>query len=290
MTKHLPQQRNPFGDQQAVGSAGHALACFTCPSCKHLSYNRQMCRVTTSLSPQLPGTALQPRQEIRGAQVSQVILSTINQCSWDSMANFVCSTPASPWMNATCGAPCPAPSQLLSTHWALRDDLLLPRAASATCHPKDKACYNLEVFKMKCCIFAAIKFTKCWCFLSAASTKRDVKPHVFIGVLSELLLTEGGSGRRFSKDCWVAERLALTEALVGNFLSWLWKVTRRLVAAFHNVRVEDIFQHFLWEGSVFFSFFQYCHDRTPNWHPQGLLGPHTNEDFQASVSLTGFEL
>lgn len=84
--------------------------------------------------------------------------------------------------------------------------------------------------------------------------KKDVKPHVFMGVLNEeLLLAEAVSGRRFSKDGWVAECLALPEALVGNFVA-LECHRHQLVAAFHNVHVEDVFQQFLWEESVFFSF------------------------------------
>lgn len=50
--------------------------------------------------------------------------------------------------------------------------------------------------------------------------KKDVTPQVFIGA-SELLLAEAGSERRFSKGRSVAERLAFTEAFVGNVPSQL---------------------------------------------------------------------
>lgn len=70
---------------------------------------------------------------------------------------------------------------LLSTHQALREGLLLPLRASATAQI---TCCNWEVFEAKHYILPTVKFMKCWCFFSAASTKKkDVKAHVFMGVL-----------------------------------------------------------------------------------------------------------
>lgn len=158
-----------------------------------------MCRVRTSLSSQLPGTALQPWQEVRGAQVTQVIFSSINRRS----ENCSCV-----WL----------PSLI---PWAPTDGLRLPPAALATSHHTDNMCYSSKVFKVKCCIFPAIKFTKCWCFLSAASTKENPKHKPSCVYGCSQLLTEAGSGRRFSKDCWVAECLVLTKASVSSFLPWL---------------------------------------------------------------------
>lgn len=77
-----------------------------------------------------------------------------------------------------------------------------------------------------------------------------------------------------AKDCWVAECLALTKALEGNFLSRLWKNHPcRAVAAFQNALVEAAFQQPL-AGSVFFRFQALSWLHVQLTHPHGLPGPH----------------
>lgn len=70
------EPRNPFGDQQAAGTSGHAPVSFPSPSCKHLSCTRADVQGLDLTIPQLLGAALQPQREVRGAQVSQDIPST----------------------------------------------------------------------------------------------------------------------------------------------------------------------------------------------------------------------
>lgn len=70
------EPRNPFGDQQAAGTSGHAPVSSPSPSCKHLSCTRADVQSLDLTIPQLLGAALQPQREVRGAQVSQDIPST----------------------------------------------------------------------------------------------------------------------------------------------------------------------------------------------------------------------
>lgn len=70
------RQNDQHGDQQAAGTSGHALVCVPSPSCKHLSCNRQMCRVRTSPSLSclvLPHSHDERWREPRSARISSAL-------------------------------------------------------------------------------------------------------------------------------------------------------------------------------------------------------------------------
>lgn len=125
-----------------------------------------------------------------------------------STANCVCSTPVSPWTNPThVWRGCAPPSS-----WALAErrgmiclhlqpwPLATPQITPATIWKSLR--WNV--------VFPAIKFTKCWCFVSVTSTqKEDIKPHMFMDALSELLFAKAGSVRSFQRiaSAWISPRL-----------------------------------------------------------------------------------